>query len=132
VLLAVLSLYDLIAVYRTHHMATIARALVRGGAAFAVMVPARARSLAARRLEAAPGKEFFFLGTGDLALPAILISSVALSSVPRALAAYAGSLVGAALMLGFFFSQRTRAPMPALPPIAAATAFGYLFGTVFL
>ncbi len=129
VFLALLSFYDIIAVYRTKHMVSMARALFERGVCFALFLPPNLRGLGARISEARSERGFFLLGTGDLVLPAALVSAAAFAGSPlAALAAGAGSLVGLTALLLLFSLQSEKRPMPALPPIATATIIGYLIG----
>ena len=122
--LCVLAVYDVIAVYGTGHMVTMFKSMAQQGVIFALIIPEEPRLLF-RRLKEIPGQEgFFFLGTGDLALPSLFIASAALQGRALALGAAVGSLFGL-IATNIFFTRAQRRPMPALPPIAIGTLAGF-------
>ena len=128
IVLVVLSAYDIAAVYFTKHMVKMGRALLQRKVIFAMILPERPSGLLARLGEVGPGKNFVFLGTGDLVLPALLVASVTTwSGVSAALPIVVGAALGLAATHIIFISQRIRKPMAALPPIAAGAALGYAF-----
>jgi presenilin-like A22 family membrane protease len=126
VLLAALSVYDIISVYRTQHMVTLARRMMSSGAVFGFLVPARFRTFFMRRDDALRERAVMMLGSGDIGLPLVLATSAVSQSVVAALFVAAASLLGVATMQWLFIHQERPAPMAALPPIAAAAIFGYL------
>lgn len=126
VVLAALSVYDIAAVYLTGHMVKLGKALLRRKVFFAMILPERPRGLLCRLGEVRPGTDLVFLGTGDLVLPALLVSSAAASSGWIAAASVAaGAALGLAATHAIFVTQRIRKPMAALPPIAAGAILGY-------
>ncbi|MEK7546126.1 MAG: presenilin family intramembrane aspartyl protease [Patescibacteria group bacterium] len=126
ILLAVLSFYDIVAVYRTRHMVKMFRALTSRGVVLAfVLPPLRLRELVARPNGDAPGRGML-LGTGDVAVPSMLAAAALRVGVIPAVASLAGASAGFALMYMLFLAQTKRAPMPALPPIALGATVGYL------
>ncbi len=132
VILAMLAVYDIIAVLVTGHMATAAAALIRRGVVFALIVPVRPSGLLKRTDQAIQGREFMFLGTGDAVLPALFLASVGRSEPVRMLPVAAGALLGLALTNAIFFAQPKIKPIPALPPIVLGAAAGYLFSLLFV
>ncbi len=124
VLLTVLSFYDIVAVYRTKHMVRMFRALASRGALFAFKLT----PLLPRALIAPPNSEGegMLLGTGDIALPAMLAVAALRTGPSHAVAAFAGAMLGFVLMVSLYFTQTRRAPMPALPPIALGSMLAYL------
>jgi presenilin-like A22 family membrane protease len=126
VLLAALSFYDIVAVYRTRHMVKMFRALSSHGVVLAfVLTPLRLRDLAARPDDGSSGRAML-LGTGDVALPAMLAAAALRAGIVPAVASLAGAAAGFALMFMLFLAQPKRAPMPALPPIALGATVAYL------
>lgn len=120
VFLVLLSAYDFIAVFKTKHMVTLAKAITKRNLSFTVAMPTREHK--------------FELGTGDLVLPlafatAVLASSKAVHAFPNYLFApalvLAGSLAGLLLTLEYS-SRNPGRPLPALPlqGIFMVTAFG--------
>ncbi len=132
VVLAVLSFYDIVAVYRTRHMVKMFRALTSHGVVLAfILPPLRLRELLARPDGDAPGRGML-LGTGDVAVPAMLAAAALRVGVVPAVASIAGAAAGFALMFMLFLAQPKRAPMPALPPIALGATLGYLASLLIL
>lgn len=124
VVLAMLSIYDVIAVYGTHHMVKMFKGLLEKGVIFAFIIPERPRWLVSRLREVRPGEGFFFLGSGDIALPAVFVASAAREGLAFGIGAAAGSLIGL-FFTDLLFSWGRRRPMPALPPIALGTVVGF-------
>lgn len=124
IVLGVLAVYDIIAVYGTRHMVTMFKSLAEKGVIFAFIIPEHPRLLWKRADEVAPGENFFFLGTGDVALPALFVASAAHSGTALAIGAAVGSLIGL-FFTDWLFQWGRRRPMPALPPIALGTLAGF-------
>ncbi len=126
-LLAILlSGYDVIAVFYTKHMITLARSLTERGAAFTVKVTAN--------------KEKLELGTGDLVIPAMLIVSSNKIGKPllffnefsisfSSIFALLFSAIGLIVLL--WFLSKKKGYWPALPPIAIGAIVGALVGLLF-
>lgn len=130
IIMLILSVYDVVAVYFTRHMVEMFKGLIKKGIIFALILPARVRLYNKTMQKAEPGGDYLFLGTGDLALPAIFVGSLMPADIFLALGASAGALLGFAVMQILFFSQSKKRPMPALPPIAGGALIG--FGIVYL
>lgn len=127
VILAILALYDIIAVYGTRHMVEMAQALLRQRAVFAIIVPSTIKGWLAPFTEARPGSGYTFLGTGDAMLPALLVAAVARErSVADAAIVGLGAALGLAATHLLFIRSRLARPMPALPPIATGAILGHL------
>jgi presenilin-like A22 family membrane protease len=132
VIFTVLAFYDIVAVYVTGHMVRMFRGLSERGVQMAfVLVPPFAKASGDKSpLMKAPGDgtigKAFYLGTGDVALPAILAASAVRQGLIHGLAAALGALVGYVLLIWLFFGQGRRRPMPALPPIAFGCIGFYL------
>lgn len=122
--LLVLAVYDVIAVYGTKHMVTMFKSLLSKGVIFAIIIPEHPRLLFKKLKDVAPGEGFFFLGTGDLALPSFFVASAARQDFVLALGAAIGSIVGL-FFTDLLFQLGRKRPMPALPPIAAGTIAGF-------
>lgn len=131
-LLVILSAYDIIAVYATGHMVLMAKTLLRSHVFFAMILPERPSGLLAPLADVEPERGFLFLGTGDLALPALLVASVGARSLPAAAFTAVGALIGLVGLHLLFVSQPDRRPMPALPPLALGTLLGYLLSFAFI
>ncbi|MBI2552315.1 hypothetical protein HYW17_03405 [Candidatus Uhrbacteria bacterium] len=124
VVLIILGLYDVIAVYGTHHMVTMFKGLLDKGVIFALILPERPRWFFKKLRAVTPGEGFFFLGTGDLALPAVFVAAAAREGFWFGVGAAAGSLLG---LLGtdLLFQLGHRRPLPALPSIVLGTLAGF-------
>jgi presenilin-like A22 family membrane protease len=125
-ILFLLSIYDYIAVYKTDYMVTMFRGLMQRGAIFAAVLPVKMRGWFVDLNKVKPGNEFVFLGTGDMVLPLILSASAVSYSFVSAVFSLGGSLFGLVVLHILFTSQKRRAPMPALPPLALFAALGFV------
>ncbi len=124
-LAALLSGYDVVAVFYTKHMVTLAKNLSKRGAAFSISVKA--------------GKSALQLGTGDMVIPAMVIvsanktgalvfSHAGYSLLFPSLLALLFSLAGFALLL--FYIEKKKGYWPALPPLAFGAVLGALTGSL--
>jgi presenilin-like A22 family membrane protease len=152
--LGVMAIYDIVAVYKTKHMVSMFKGLLAHGVVPAFILPEDPRMLL-RRIRPSPlsGKSpsgdkypsghksplgdrpeggVHLLGTGDLALPLLVVASAIPAGAPVVAGAVIGMLLGFTATHAIFFGQTKPRPMAALPPIAAGTALGFLVGTLFL
>ena len=110
VLLIALSIYDIIAVFGTKHMVTLAE---EGKGRFPFMFTV---SIPGAGLE---------LGTGDLAIPLMFSVSVLRDhSIYNAIIVAGGGLLGVIALFIYILGNRKRKVLPALPPIAAGLLLG--------
>lgn len=130
-ILAILAIYDIIAVYGTKHMVAMGSALLRKKVFFAMILPVRYRSFFRKLSDVEPGKDYFFLGTGDVVLPALMVSAVARTGLWPALSVVTGALMGLLITHTLFVKRAEMRPMPALPPIAMGSIIGYLVTFIF-
>lgn len=138
ILLIILAIYDVIAVYKTKHMVKMAEEMIKKRVILGIIVPEKILGLKAsmgdvekekisvRRIFK-PGKSgrFMILGGGDLALPLILIASVANQDILKSIIILIFALFGLFAMHLIFIKLKSR-PMPALPPLAIFSILGYL------
>ncbi len=127
ILLLVFSVYDYIAVYKTKHMIKMAKAMFSKNALPGFIIPQKLKGLKEKLENVSLGdKSFLILGGGDILFPLLFSLSFLKFSATRFFVIAVFSFLG--LFLGFYLfrSQKTRAPMPALPPIAFSLAIGYL------
>jgi len=124
-LLALLAVYDIVSVYRTRHMVTLANRMLDSGAVFGFLVPATFRGFLARRDDALQARSVMMLGSGDIGLPLVLATSAVSQSIGAAVLVAGFSLAGVSAMHWLFAHQRNPAPMAALPPIAVSAILGY-------
>ena len=125
-LLAIFSIYDYLAVYKTKHMVKMAKEMIEEGAIVGLVLPLKISDFSASLKEVRPGGRFFVLGGGDVAFPLLLSCSLLTEGLTSSLVVAAFSLLG--LFFGFliFTQQKSRRPIPALPPIALFSIIGYL------
>lgn len=128
VLLVILSFYDILAVYWTKHMVQMAKGMVESGAILGFVIPFEIRDFFYNKVEARQklGEKFMILGSGDIGLPIVFLSSVIVISVKQALIVSIFVVSGLFLTHLIFVNQKERKPMAALPPIATMTMLGYL------
>lgn len=123
-ILMILSVYDIIAVYETHHMVTMFKGLLERGVVFALTVPEKLSGQFHHLRSVNPREGYFFLGSGDLALPSLFVVSAYVARPALGAGAMIGSIFGIILMDIFFRLGKGR-PMPALPPITLGTLVGF-------
>lgn len=125
-LLIILSIYDYIAVYKTKHMVKMAKEMIETGAILALIIPQKISDFLADLKEVRPGGRFLILGGGDVAFPLLLCASLVSQGILNPLIVAFFALIGLFVSFWFFISQKTRQPIPALPPIALFSIIGYL------
>ncbi|TSC74305.1 MAG: hypothetical protein G01um101444_331 [Parcubacteria group bacterium Gr01-1014_44] len=125
-ILAVLSVYDIVAVYITKHMVKMAEGMIASRAIFGFIIPSKFSGFFEKISAVRPGEDFMILGSGDIALPLVLVVSVARVSFLQAFIVAGFSLLGLLATHLIFVNQKVRRPMAALPPIAALSIIGYL------
>lgn len=128
ILLVALSVYDIVAVYITKHMVTMAKSMVESGAVFGFLIPFEFKGFFYGKNEAhaSVGENFMVLGSGDIGLPVVFVSSLVATSVTSAIVTAVFSIFGLFITHLIFINQKTRKAMAALPPIATMTIIGYL------
>jgi len=129
-ILIIMSVYDYVAVYKTKHMVRMAKAMISGRAIFAMIFPEHWPGFLSRLSDAHPGEGFMMLGTGDFVFPLIMTASAYAISPIAAWLVFIFVLIGLLLMHLIFVSQKTRRPMPALPPLAAFAILGFLLAII--
>jgi presenilin-like A22 family membrane protease len=105
VFIILLSIYDYIAVFKTKHMITLSKAVVKNNFAFTISFPSK--------------KHNFELGNGDLIIPLIVVSSIIsnglfLNNLLVAFLCSIASLIG--LFISIYIVSVKKIPLPALPP----------------
>ncbi len=134
IIMIVLSFYDIIAVYVTKHMVKMAKTMIESGATFGFIIPSQMSGFFSHKQEAQAqvgvGGQFMILGSGDIGLPVVLVSSVVGYSVGDAMIVSIFSLIGLFITHLIFVNQHERKPMAALPPIATMSVIGYLIITL--
>jgi len=130
IILAILSFYDFIAVYKTKHMVKMAKSMMEAGVITAFFIPLKIRFLLRKTKEIQTGKDFVILGGGDIAFPLLFALSTLKTSLFTAAIISLFSLLGLSLSYFVFILQKERRPMPALPPIALFAIIGYIIATL--
>lgn len=123
IIFSLLAFYDIVAVYATGHMVRMFRDLASRGVIFAFVLPPTSAPTLAKKM---------YLGTGDVALPAMLAAMAVRGGLAHGVAASLGAMVGYALMFVLFTRQTERRPMPAFPPIALGATVFYLASLILL
>lgn len=129
IILAILSFYDIIAVYKTGHMVKLAETMVRARAIFGFVIPVKPGGFRENMTRVQPGEEFMILGSGDVVLPLLLAASLVRVSVGQAAIVIIFACIGLLVTNLLFTNQKIRRPMAALPPIAAMSIIGYLIAS---
>ena len=137
VILLVLSVYDYIAVFKTHTMIKMFKQMLQRGAPFAIIVPespqhfnVQVHKVSKEKLEklkkSGRGKSrFLMLGTGDLAFPAVFaVSALVQYNMMTSFAIIAGALVGI-VVNHYYLTQKFKA-IPALPAIAVFSIIAFV------
>lgn len=130
-ILIIISVYDYVAVYKTKHMVRMAKAMISGRAIFAMIFPEHWQGFKSHLNEVHPEEGFMMLGTGDFVFPLIMAASAYAINPVAAWLIFSFALAGLLLMHLIFVFQKTRRPMPALPPLAAFAILGFLMATIF-
>lgn len=132
ILLVILSFYDIFAVYVSKHMVHLAEGMIHSGAIFGFVIPFQLKDIFYHKEEARNkmGEKFMILGSGDIGLPLIMASSVAVVSLSQSIITALSSMVGLFITHLLFVNQGSKRPMAALPPIATLTIIGYLVAQI--
>jgi presenilin-like A22 family membrane protease len=139
IMLVILSVYDMIAVWKTKHMIAMFKGLAEQGVIFALVVPRRAKNLwqqapalTSNASQSAARNDFVFMGTGDLALPLIFAVSNFKQNIWTAFLIVLGALLGIIFIHFVFLNKKEQKPLPALPPLATGAIIGWLIGRLIL
>jgi presenilin-like A22 family membrane protease len=130
IILAVLSVYDMIAVHATKHMVKMFKGLAAKGIIFAAIIPSRMADFRTELKEIKPGPGLVLLGTGDIAFPIIFATSALRLGWFSSILIIFGALCGLAFIHFRYLTQEKRQPVPALPPIAIGAICGLLISLI--
>lgn len=133
VLLILLSVYDFIAVFKTKHMITMFKGMLKQGIPMGIIIPEDLMHMASdvgkvsvTKLRRKIRRDFIMLGGGDLAFPALFaVAALAEFGLQEALGVVVGAVGGIVLIHTLIVRKDFRA-LPALPPIAAFSILGFL------
>ncbi len=132
IILAVLSVYDVIAVYRTQHMITLFKGLLEKGVPFSIIVPDKVADVKVKVKEAQPGTgRFLLLGTGDIAFPIIFSVAALRFGLQTSISVIVGAFVGL-FFIHLILMQKKVGAIPALPPIVFFSLIGFIISTFLL
>lgn len=126
ILLAILSLYDIVAVFITKHMVTLAHELIKRSCTFALIIPEHITQFRQSLMAVAPGSGFLILGGGDVVLPMFLTASAYVTRPLAGWTAIVGMCVG--ILLNHIWITSSRVPLPALPLISLGGIIGTFIG----
>jgi len=125
-LFLVFSIYDFIAVFKTKHMVKIAKEMVFQKAILGIVVPQKISGFSSSLTEVSPGGKFLILGGGDIIFPLMFVACLVPFGIGKALLVGLFSVLGVVVGFLIFVLQKTRRPLPALPPIALFSIIGYM------
>ncbi|MCX6744418.1 MAG: presenilin family intramembrane aspartyl protease [Candidatus Parcubacteria bacterium] len=131
-ILIFLAVYDFWAVYKTSHMVQMFQRLAESKAYFTIIIPQNYHGLFRKIQTVSPETEFMFLGTGDLAIPAMFVVSCLQINLLTSLITGLGTIFGFILLYIIFVTQKERRPMPGLPPIVLGTLLGNLLAQLIM
>ncbi|MCK4592294.1 hypothetical protein KAT63_02510 [Candidatus Parcubacteria bacterium] len=127
-ILILLSVYDIIAVYKTRHMVKLFKGMAEKGAVLALVIP-KSFSLWKNKFSVIKDEnrsEFIFLGTGDIALPLFFAASAFTDGIKFSIAIILGAIIGLIADHIIFVAQKEKRAIPALPMIAFFSIAGYI------
>lgn len=131
ILLVIFSIYDIIAVYKTRHMVKMAKAMIEAGAMPGLILPSKVSELKTPLEKTSLGGNFLILGSGDIVFPLFLSISLIEEGVLKSIIVTFFALLGLLVSFWFFFRQKERRAIPALPPIAIFSIIGYMITKFF-
>jgi len=126
ILLIIFSVYDIIAVYKTKHMIKMAKEMIEAKAISGIVLPPKLSEIQAPLKDLKIGGRFLILGGGDIVFPLLLVSSLVPEGILKSLIVAIFATFGLLVSIFIFLFQKTRKPIPALPPIAFFSIIGYL------
>lgn len=130
VILIVLAIYDIIAVFISGHMIKMFKEMVSHRLVLALTIPATSKGWLTNLSQVQAGKDFMFLGSGDLVLPLALAISSLRQGFLASIFVILGAFLGMTILARYFLWQKERRPLPALPPIITGAIFGYLISLI--
>jgi presenilin-like A22 family membrane protease len=131
ILITLLSIYDVIAVYKTKHMVKMFTSLMNKGLLLSLIIPYELKNWLMPTNKVRPKKGFMLLGTGDLAFPLILAVTALKFSLTTSLFIVGGSTIGSILVFYLLTHQPQVRALPALPPIAICSILGFFVSFLF-
>jgi presenilin-like A22 family membrane protease len=131
-ILIFLSVYDIVAIYKTRHMAKLFHNMAERGAVLALIIPESFLMWKNKFsfIKSENKNEFIFLGTGDIALPLFFATSAFPDGIEFSIAIISGAVIGLIIDHIIFISQKENKAIPALPMIALFSIAGYVLASM--
>jgi len=127
-ILAILALYDIIAVYMSKHMLQMARTLFDRQAFFGLIIPPTITGWKKKLADLSPGENISAIGAGDIALPLFFALSHLFHTGVLAFWVVTGFIfLGVIAMHTLHVYPARKRPMPALPPLVLFAFIGHWF-----
>src|SRR4030042_2181553 len=108
IILLIIAVYDFWAVYKTKHMVRMFQGMAKAKVHFALIIPYNFKGLFNKVKDVMPQTEYVFLGTGDLAIPAIFMITCLKINLITSLLVALGSIGGLIFLHILFISQEER------------------------
>lgn len=131
IIAAFLSLYDVVAVYKTKHMLEIARGMIKNNSVMGIIIPFQLKDFFADLKKTDLRGRFMILGGGDIVIPLLMCVSFLSQGLFYSAVMFFFAMLGLTFSFIFFISPRVKRPIPALPPIVFMLTFGYIVLEVF-
>lgn len=103
-----------------------AKEMIEAKAILGIILPPKIAEFQAPLKDVKMGGKFVILGGGDIVFPLLLVTSLVPYGILKSLIVAIFALFGLFISFWIFISQKTRQPIPALPPIALFSIIGYL------
>jgi presenilin-like A22 family membrane protease len=107
-------------------MIKMAKEFIEAKAIPGLVLPQKFSEVSASLEDVKMGGRFLVLGSGDIIFPLLLVSSLVPEGIKKSFIVAIFATIGLLTSIGIFLSQKTRKPIPALPPIALFSIIGYL------
>jgi len=127
-LFGLLAIYDFVAVFYTRHMVDMFKKMGQQKIFFAFIMPIEKKLLNTNMSQVDFSGKYTFLGTGDVALPLVVLTTAWMQGSQIFLIMVFGVIIGLFFMMGLFFKYRK--PMPGLPPLAIGILIAYIITLV--
>lgn len=124
-MMLIFALYDFVAVYITKHMIRLAQEMVNQQAIVGLVIPRTTQEFKKPISAIKEEGRFMILGGGDVMFPLLLCVACLRIGWPSTVLVSFFSLLGLLVVFLIFIAQKTRRPLPALPPIALLAVSGY-------
>ena len=124
VMMVLLMIYDYISVKKTKQMVAMFKGLVEKKVYFGMLFPFVIKDYFSdlRDINLADG--YFFLGTGDLALPLIIIINVSRYGLAKAIIVAVCAALSLILVQVYYLAKNIRQPLPGLVPLTIGSFVG--------